>query len=79
MECKIIIGAHGAAFTNILFCKSKTKIIEFKPYNHPGKNYQRIARVNSLRYKCIKSKKEYLNHKRGDIFVNIKKLKEILI
>lgn len=78
-NAKVIIGAHGAAFTNILFCKPKTKIIEFKPYNHPGKNYQRIARVNSLRYKCIKSKKKYLNHKKGDIFVNIKKLKEILI
>jgi capsular polysaccharide biosynthesis protein len=78
-NAKVIIGAHGAAFTNILFCRPKTKIIEFRPYGHPGKNYQRIARVNRLQYKYIESEKKYLNHKGGDIFVDIKKLKKILI
>ena len=78
-NAKVIIGAHGAAFTNILFCKPKTKIIEFRPYGHPGKNYQRIARVNRLQYKYIESEKKYLNHKGGDIFEDIKKLKKILI
>ena len=42
-EC--IIGAHGAAFSNLIFCKPKTKVIEIKPFNHPGKNYQRYQKL----------------------------------
>ena len=45
-----IIGAHGAALTNLVFCKPKTKVIELKPFGHPGKNYQRISKVNNLHY-----------------------------
>ena len=30
-NAKIIIGAHGAAFANLAFCKKNTKIIEIKP------------------------------------------------
>lgn len=73
-----VIGAHGAAFANIIFCRPKTKIIEFRPFGHPGRYYERIASVNKLRYRCLKSEKKYLNHNKGDIFVNIKKLKKIL-
>ena len=69
-----IIGAHGAALTNLVFCKPKTKVIELKPFGHPGKNYQRISKVNNLHYYSIKSQKKYLLNKDGDIFVDLKKL-----
>ena len=75
-EC--IIGAHGAAFSNLIFCKPKTKVIEIKPFNHPGKNYQRISEINHLNYKSITSSKKYLKNKYGDIFVNIKLLKKLI-
>ena len=75
-EC--IIGAHGAAFSNLIFCKPKTKVIEFKPFNHPGKNYQRISEINRLNYKSITSSKKYLKNKYGDIFVNIKLLSKLI-
>ena len=75
-EC--IIGAHGAAFSNIIFCKPKTKVIEIKPFNHPGKNYQRISEINRLNYKSITSSKKYLKNKYGDIFVNIKLLSKLI-
>ena len=69
-----IIGAHGAALTNLVFSKPKTKVIELKPFRHPGRNYQRISKVNNLHYYSIESQKKYLKNKNGDIFVDLKKL-----
>lgn len=73
-----IVGAHGAALTNIVFSKSKTKILEIKPYNHKGLYYKRISKINNLNYKNIISHKKYLNTKFGDIYVPIKTLKKKL-
>ena len=69
-----VIGAHGAALTNLVFCKQKTKIIELKPFRHPGKYYQRISKINNLLYYSIESQKKYLKNKNGDIFVDLKEL-----
>ena len=77
-NAKFVIGAHGAAFTNIIFCRPKTQIVELRPHGHPGRNYQRIASINKLRYRYLQSEKKYLNHDNGDIFVNTKKLKKII-
>ena len=52
----------------------KTKVIEIKPFGHPGRNYQRISKINNLLYKSIVSEKKYLKNKNGDIFVDLKKL-----
>lgn len=73
-----IIGAHGAALTNLVFCRPKTKVIELKPFGHPGKNYQRISKINNLNYFSIVSEKKFLNKKNGDIFVNLKKLDKVV-
>ena len=77
-NAKYIIGPHGAAFTNLIFCKPRTKVIEFKPYNHPGKYYERISKINKLNYKSIYSSKKYLYNSKGDIFVNLKTLDKIM-
>lgn len=52
---KIIMGAHGAGFTNIIFCKPSTKIIELIPSNHPNMQTKRICKVLSLNYYRIKT------------------------
>ena len=77
-NAQCIIGAHGAAFSNLIFCKPKTKIIELKPFGHPGENYKSISKINRLNYICINSKKEYLNNKDGDIYVDLNILKKKL-
>jgi len=46
----IICGAHGAAFTNIIFCRPGTKIIEIIPKDHPNKKCERISKILKLRY-----------------------------
>ena len=51
----IIIGAHGAAFSNIIFCKPGTKIIEIIPADHPNKKCERISKILKLKYFRIKT------------------------
>ena len=49
-DADIIIGAHGAAFANIMFCKPKTKIIEIIPISHPNRKCERISEVLNLKH-----------------------------
>ena len=51
-----IIGAHGAAFSNIIFCKPGTKIIEIIPADHPNRKCERISKILKLRYFRIETK-----------------------
>lgn len=45
-EASIIVGAHGAGLTNMIFCQPQTKIIELMPFHH------RYAWYLSLAYAC---------------------------
>lgn len=56
-NASVIIGAHGAAFTNIIFCKPNTKIIEIMPVNHYNKKCERISKILKLKYFRIVTKK----------------------
>ena len=76
-NAKFIIGTHGAALTNLVFCKPGTKVLEIRPKNHPGKNYQRIGKVNKLKYFLLKTEKiNKIDVNKGDIFLSISKLKK---
>ena len=71
-NAKIVIGAHGAAFTNLIFCKENTKVLDIIPENHPNTVDETIAKVKNLNFKFIRTKE--LNEKErvnGDIFLSI--------
>ena len=51
--------------------KKNTKVIEIKPLDHPNKVYEKICKINKLKYKLIKLKK-IKNKKNGDMFLNKK-------
>ena len=78
-NAKIIIGPHGAAFSNLIFCKPQTKVIEFKPFGHPTVVNKRISEINDLNYNLIETPtvKEVDNAK-GDILVDLNELKKII-
>ena len=74
-NAKFIIGAHGAAFTNLAFCKPYTNIIEIKPFTHPNNVNKRISQINNLNYRLIKTKELDENQKKiGDIYLPIEEL-----
>jgi capsular polysaccharide biosynthesis protein len=81
-NAKIIIGAHGSAFTNLAFCKPDTKIIEIRPLiykNYQNNNYKRISQINNLNYRLIETKKLDESQKKfGDIYLPIKELEHCL-
>jgi len=47
-----IIGLHGAGFANLSFCKSNTKVIEFR-MNETGKVIENLAKKNNLKFDSI--------------------------
>ena len=51
-SAKIIVGNHGAGFTNLIFCKKNTKVVEFKDKN-TAKIFNKISKDLGLNYKSI--------------------------
>ena len=73
----MIIGAHGAAFANVAFCKKNTKILEIKPKKHPN-FFQHIFKNKELNFNLIEAEHFQDEKKRGDIFFNPKGFKKFL-
>ena len=78
-NANFIIGAHGAGFANLAFCREGTKIIEVRPVNRTNSLYERISKINNLDYNLILtdilSKKD---QNKGDIKLDLDELKKYL-
>ena len=69
-NAKVIIGAHGAAFANLIFCKPNTKILDIIPQNHPNTVDETIAKFKKLDFRFIRTKELSAEKKiNGDIFL----------
>ena len=77
-NAKIIIGAQGAAFANLAFCKKNTKILEIKPKSHPNFVDQRISKIKELNFNLIETDELEIKDERGDIFLDTEDLKKFL-
>jgi len=66
----IICGAHGASFTNIIFCRPGTKIIEIIPKDHPNKKCERISKILKLKYYRVQTKPDN-KHKNFPFRINL--------
>jgi len=58
-KAKNIIGVHGAAFTNLIFCQKKTSVLELRSSRRNFEVFRSISKINNLKYTCwvYKSKK----------------------
>ena len=52
-EAKIIVGPHGAGFTNAVFCQPGSVLIEFLPQWHQIDCFERLARFVGMEYRSI--------------------------
>ena len=78
-NAKIIIGAHGAGLCNLIFCRSKTKIIEFSNKEFKCDVFKNISKVNNLIYhKLISTSEVPINRINPDINVPIKELANLI-
>jgi len=78
-NAKIIIGAHGAAFANLAFCKKNTKIVDIKPKNHPNLVDKRISEINELNFNFIETEEIPKNlRSNGDILLDTNLLDKLL-
>lgn len=77
-----IIGVHGAAFTNIIFCKKKTRIIELAIKNSKNTTISNIAKKLKLNFKtfyfnAIDKNKNFRSWD-GHFYISKEKLQKII-
>jgi capsular polysaccharide biosynthesis protein len=77
-NAKIIIGAHGAAFANLVFCNKDTKVIDIIPENHPNLVDASIGKYKQLNFNYIKTKKLHDKNLNGDIWLDINDLNKLI-
>ena len=46
----LIVSAHGSALMNLMFCRPRTKILEFFPANYRGIAFARLSKTMELDY-----------------------------
>ena len=56
-NANLVIGPHGAAFSNLVFCKPETKVIELRRSVAPI-NFENLAIKNNLNYSSIITKNQ---------------------
>ena len=78
-NAKIIIGPHGAAFSNIVFSNPNLHLIEIIPEDHPSKKCERICNILKMNYTRIKAP-QIIGNKNllGDMKVSTKEIEDVL-
>jgi capsular polysaccharide biosynthesis protein len=79
-HASFIIGPHGAGFTNLIFCRENTKIIDIFSQEWVNHCYSIIASVNNLRYGYLLGEKvkQEQTGKGANIKVDISKLDALI-
>ncbi len=80
-NAKIIIGPHGAAFSNIIFSKRGLKLYEIIPKNHKSIKCKKISNLLNFDYNRIELNliKNQTKNKKGDMEISILYLEKILL
>ena len=52
-EAEVIVGAHGAGLSDLVFCQPNTKVLELIPSDHVFTDYFSISEAAKLQYGCL--------------------------
>lgn len=79
-NAKIIIGPHGAAFSNIIFSNPALELIEFIPKDHPSIKCKKISSILGFNYKRVNLEplREKEINLKGDMQIEISQLRDII-
>jgi len=81
-QADVVLGLHGAAFTNMLFCRPSTKIIEMRLKGDDRNNvFYSMSEALDLKYDYLLTssiEEGISNINSVDVFVDLEKLKEKL-
>lgn len=50
---EVVVALHGAALTNIIFCREGTRIIELRSFHQPPEHFAEIAKTCNLRFEHV--------------------------
>lgn len=73
-NAKIIIGPHDAGFANLVFCKPRTKILEFRQKEHFVR-IEKISKINNLDHDIWLTPTD----KKNNMIIDVIKLEKYLI
>ncbi len=78
-KVEVVTGLHGSGFANIIFCKSGTRVIEFRN-SSSGPIIGNIAEKNSLNYSpiIVQTKNIDFGLQQGHINISIQELSKLL-
>ena len=74
-EAEIILGAHGAGLTNILYCHPGTQIVELLSQKNNRLCYPALSRMCGLRHVLIRARQ---SARRQDMIVPMQALEQVL-
>ena len=78
-NAEVIVGTTGAAFTNIIFCKPKCKIIIFIPQNYRYyKFYREIGEMLDLKLSYLYYDNDDADHTKSDFIIDTNELDRLL-
>ncbi len=83
-KARLLIGVHGGAFYNLLFCPSDTHIVEILPTDNNGEYVPEILahnivwKMSSMLQQSYWRLSELPVNDRGNVNINIKKLGKVL-
>lgn len=81
-NAEVIISAHGAALSNIVYCSSTFKLLEIFPKNYFDSSYRILTRFLKCDYNYLVGESinnSNLDPQKENIYVNCEKLKKWLI
>jgi capsular polysaccharide biosynthesis protein len=78
-KCKLIIGAHGAGLSNMLFMRKGAIVIEIRPHGEQNNIYMMLASCLGLQYYVLYSEKQtVLDFQQTDIEISVNSLSLLL-